>query len=49
MVKKIEENDEKQPAIERKKQTRKDFQEPEECEIIEKKLENLKLKNNLML
>lgn len=35
------------PAIERKKQTRKDLQEPEECEVIEKKPQRPKTKKQL--
>ena len=46
MVKKNN-KDEPAPAIERKKQTRKDLQEPEECEIIEKKTRKPKTQKQL--
>ena len=38
---------EEHPAIERKKQSRKDLQEPEECEIIEKKTRKPKTQKQL--
>ena len=48
MVKKND-KDEPTPAIERVKQTRKDLQEPEECEIIEKKARKPKPKTQKQL
>ena len=47
MVKTINKEDTEQPAIERKKQSRKDLQEPEECEIVEKKTRKPKTQKQL--